>query len=94
MSFFCTIEIIICFQQQNKQSKRSKTSDNKSAKKKTKQPTREDVERQEEARKRLELIIRSKYQNPDTDSAPSDLETQICQYLVDTEATQKELRVS
>jgi len=40
---------------------------------------------------RLELIIRSKFQNPDKD-APSALESTLCQYLVDLEASNKDLK--
>jgi len=40
---------------------------------------------------RLELIIRSKYQNQDKE-APSQLESQLCQYLVDLEASNKDLK--
>jgi len=40
---------------------------------------------------RLELIIRSKYQNPEKEAA-SALESQLCQYLVDLEASNKDLK--
>jgi small subunit ribosomal protein S7e len=40
---------------------------------------------------RLNLIIRSKFQNP-ASSNPSNLESQICEYLVDLEASSKELK--
>ncbi len=43
-------------------------------------------------RERIQLIIQSKYQNP-RKSKPSPLEAKICQYLVDLEASNKELKV-
>jgi len=46
------------------------------------------------AKERLQVIIRSKYQNPVSNSKPSELESQICQYLVDLEASNKDLKMS
>mmetsp|Transcript_22742 Transcript_22742/g.36516 ORF Transcript_22742/g.36516 Transcript_22742/m.36516 type:complete len:287 (-) Transcript_22742:53-913(-) len=43
------------------------------------------------AQQRLELIIRSKYQNP-AKTEPTKLESQICQFLVDLEASNKDLK--
>mmetsp|Transcript_24999 Transcript_24999/g.39708 ORF Transcript_24999/g.39708 Transcript_24999/m.39708 type:complete len:275 (+) Transcript_24999:93-917(+) len=40
---------------------------------------------------RLELIIRSKYQNP-AQTTPSNLESRICEYLVDLEASSADLK--
>jgi len=42
----------------------------------------------------LQVIIRSKYQNPASTAKPSDLESKICEYLVDLEASDKDLRSS
>ena len=45
------------------------------------------------ARARLRLILSSKFQNPAQNATPSDLEKQICQHLVDLEASSRDLKV-
>lgn len=74
---------------QQKKAARDKVSDKTSGRKKTTAAASQKL-----ARERLQVIIRSKYQNPVSSAKPTDLESQICQYLVDLEASDKDLKMS
>merc|ERR1712154_416501 len=67
---------------------KEKVSNNDGRKRKQKSQTKGGIDL---AQARLELIIKSKYQNPFKPS-PSKLEEKICQLLVDLEASSKDLK--
>ncbi|ETO14509.1 hypothetical protein RFI_22869 [Reticulomyxa filosa] len=74
---------------QQKKARREKVSDKASGQKQKKSS----ASAQKLAKDRLQVIIRSKYQNPTASSKPTILESKICEYLVDLEASDKDLKV-
>mmetsp|Transcript_15279 Transcript_15279/g.18696 ORF Transcript_15279/g.18696 Transcript_15279/m.18696 type:complete len:269 (-) Transcript_15279:27-833(-) len=86
----------IISQQQNKKgrNKGGPKNDNKNKQKKRKKGKTKggpSDKQQKLTKQRLDKIIRSKFQNPNKQQ-PSSIESQICQYLVDLEASQKDLK--
>jgi small subunit ribosomal protein S7e len=69
------------------QKKKQKVSDS-NARKRSKAANAERMRTQ----RRLNLIIRSKFQNPSKATPPTPLEIKICEYLVDLEAGSKDLK--
>ncbi|ETO06878.1 40S ribosomal protein S7 [Reticulomyxa filosa] len=79
---------------EQKKAHREKVSDKASAQKKGGKKPVSAAATQKLARERLQVIIRSKYQNPTSNVKPTNLESRICEYLVDLEASDKDLKSS
>ena len=80
-------------QQQAKKQPKEKVSSSDGRKRRTKGGSKETKGKStiDIAQARLELIIRSKYQNP-SKGQPTPLESKICQLLVDLEASSRDLK--
>eukprot|EP00484_Ammonia_sp_Unknown_P002605 CAMPEP_0197052848 /NCGR_PEP_ID=MMETSP1384-20130603/27252_1 /TAXON_ID=29189 /ORGANISM="Ammonia sp." /LENGTH=264 /DNA_ID=CAMNT_0042485659 /DNA_START=32 /DNA_END=826 /DNA_ORIENTATION=+ len=76
-------------QKQQKQQQKEKVSAGSSRKRRS--TTKGQTTKVDLAQARLDLIIRSKFQNPAKDT-PTPLESKICQLLVDLEASSKDLK--
>jgi len=77
--------------QQQKNPRKQKEKVSRDDGRKRKQQSKQTKGRVDLAQARLDLIIRSKYQNPGK-STPTPLESKICQLLVDLEASSRDLK--
>lgn len=74
------------------QKKKEKVSNTPGRKRKSTKKSAASVNAARINKRRQNLIIRSKFQNPRKGTVPTSLETKICEYLVDLEASSKDLK--